>query len=179
VVNLDKNLSNNVPADNVEICSTTRTTPENHIYFKNGVPTAYTGDVVFKGDVGTKDGVAGTSQIGGVVSSSVAPVNNVECYCTINAPTATSVGFIMATPRVPGSAIATNCKIGGTLIGEYDPADFTNKTITLDESNFHNYIFGSGDTLPLTYDDSGNALGYTFTIENLTGSSATITFTKR
>ena len=41
------------------------------------------------------------------------------------------------------------------------------------------YIFGSGDTLPLTYDDSGNALGYTFTIENLTGNSATITFTKR
>ena len=41
------------------------------------------------------------------------------------------------------------------------------------------YIFGSGDTLPLTHDDSGNALGYTFTIENLTGSSATITFTKR
>jgi hypothetical protein len=40
------------------------------------------------------------------------------------------------------------------------------------------YIFGSGDTLPLTYDDSGNALGYTFTVMSL-GDTATITFTKR
>jgi hypothetical protein len=122
--------------------------------FHHGAKFYQLGDVVFKGDVGTKDGVAGTSQIGGVVSSSVAPVNNVECYCTINAPTATSVGFIMATPRVPGSAIATNCKIGGTLIGEYDPADFTNKTITLDESNFHNYIFGSGENTDWTGTDN-------------------------
>ena len=113
--------------------------------FHHGAKFYQLGDVIFKGDVGTaKDGVAGISEIGGVVSYSVAPVNNVECYCTINAPTATSVGFIMPNPRVPGSVIATNCKIGGTLIGEYDPADFTNKTIILDESNFYNYIFGSG-----------------------------------
>jgi hypothetical protein len=86
--------------------------------FHHGAKFYQLGDVIFKGDVGTSAGVAGISEIGGVVSSSVTPVNNVECYCKIDAPTATSVGFIMATPRVPGSAIATNCKIGGTLIGE-------------------------------------------------------------
>ena len=40
------------------------------------------------------------------------------------------------------------------------------------------YIFDKGDTLPVTYDDSGNALGYTFTVMSL-GDTATITFTKR
>ncbi len=40
------------------------------------------------------------------------------------------------------------------------------------------YIFDEGDTLPLTYDDSGNALGYTFTVMSI-GDTATVTFTKR
>ncbi len=41
------------------------------------------------------------------------------------------------------------------------------------------YIFDKGDTLPVIYDDSGNALRYRFTVDSLTSSAATITFTKR
>ena len=43
----------------------------------------------------------------------------------------------------------------------------------------NDYIFDVGDTLPTTYDDSGNKLGYTFTVISLTSDTATITFTKR
>ncbi|MBE6926792.1 MAG: hypothetical protein E7461_08135 [Ruminococcaceae bacterium] len=41
------------------------------------------------------------------------------------------------------------------------------------------YIFGSGETLPVTYTDSGKSLNYTFTVMSLTADTATITFTKR
>ena len=42
-----------------------------------------------------------------------------------------------------------------------------------------NFTYIVGDTLPATKDDSGNALGYTFTVDSLTADTATITFTKR
>ncbi len=41
------------------------------------------------------------------------------------------------------------------------------------------YTFGVGDSLPVVTDDAGNALGYTFTVDELTAESATITFTKK
>ncbi len=42
-----------------------------------------------------------------------------------------------------------------------------------------NFTYIAGDTLPVTRDDSGNILGYTFVVDALTADSATITFTKR
>ena len=41
------------------------------------------------------------------------------------------------------------------------------------------YTYVVGDTLPSVTDDNGLALGYTFTVDNLDGEYATITFTKR
>ena len=41
------------------------------------------------------------------------------------------------------------------------------------------YTYIVGDTLPVTQDDSGNDLVYTFVIDAMTADSATITFTKR
>ena len=41
------------------------------------------------------------------------------------------------------------------------------------------YTYAEGDKLPTVTDDSGNALGYTFTVDSLTADSATITFTKK
>lgn len=41
------------------------------------------------------------------------------------------------------------------------------------------YTYVEGDTLPTTKDHSGNALGYTFTVDALTADTATITFTKK
>ena len=42
-----------------------------------------------------------------------------------------------------------------------------------------NYTFMEGDTLPTVTDDSGNTLIYTFTVDELTASSATLTFTRK
>ena len=118
--------------------------------FHEGAKFYQLGDIVYAGDPGVKSGVPGESWVSGAVAYSVAPVSNVECYCTINAPTATYLGMIMATPRTPGSVIATNCKVGGTIMGEYDTEDEEYKTTVLDESNFYNHIFSSGENTDWT-----------------------------
>ena len=41
------------------------------------------------------------------------------------------------------------------------------------------YTYVAGDTLPEITDDFGNALGYTFTVDEITETTATITFTKK
>ena len=128
--------------------------------FHHGAKFYQLGDVVFKGDVGVKDGVAGISEIGGVVSYSAAPVNNVECYCKIDAATATSVGFIMSAPRVPGSVIATNCKIGGSVVGEYDEDEDVFLETSISSSNFYNYLFGSGKNTDWTGTDNYDGCTY-------------------
>jgi hypothetical protein len=73
-----------------------------------------------------------------------ATVTNAESYCTINALNVDYVGFIIATPRST-TVVASNCKVGGTLLGEYNTEDESYKTTHLDESNYHNYIYGSGE----------------------------------
>ena len=40
------------------------------------------------------------------------------------------------------------------------------------------YVFGVGDSLPATYDDCGDLLSYTFTVDSLDGEHATLTFEK-
>ena len=47
----------------------------------------------------------------------------------------------------------------------------------LTSEGHHTYV--AGDTLPATTDDSGNTLGYTFTINSINAEFATITFTKK
>ena len=47
-------------------------------------------------------------------------------------------------------------------------------------SDDYAYTYVAGDSLPAgVTDDSGNALAYTFTVDSLTDTTATITFTKR
>ncbi len=46
------------------------------------------------------------------------------------------------------------------------------------ESSSGTLTYVAGDTLPSVTDDSGNLLGYTFTVDELTDNTATITFTK-
>ncbi|MBQ5691354.1 MAG: hypothetical protein IIV24_07665, partial [Alistipes sp.] len=128
--------------------------------FHEGAKFYQLGDIVFKGDVGAKNGVAGISEIGGVVSHSAAPVNNAECYCKIDAATATSFGFIMPNPRVPGSVIATNCKIGGVVVDSYDEEEDVYIETRLSSSNFHNYLFGSGKKTDWTGTDNYDGCTY-------------------
>ena len=100
------------------------------------------GDLEYAGTPGIKEGVAGTSRVGGVIASSLAPISNVECYCTISALTANHVGMIVGTPR-EGAVVATNCKVGGTILGEYNIEDEEYKTTTLDASNYYNHIYST------------------------------------
>ena len=41
---------------------------------------------------------------------------------------------------------ATNCKVGGTITGEYNIEDEEYKIITLTAENYFNYIYGSGES---------------------------------
>ena len=42
------------------------------------------------------------------------------------------------------------------------------------------YSYSDGeDKLPTVYDDAGNALGYTFTVDSIKDGVATLTFTKK
>ena len=100
------------------------------------------GDLEYAGTPGVKEGVAGTSRVGGVIASSLAPISNVECYCSISALTANHVGMIVGTPR-EGAVVATNCKVGGTILGEYNIEDEEYKTTTLDASNYFNHIYST------------------------------------
>ncbi|MBQ9161662.1 MAG: hypothetical protein IJX74_00160 [Clostridia bacterium] len=54
----------------------------------------------------------------------------------------------------------------------------TNNLIEYVKSSAGNFTYVEGDTLPSVTDDSGEALGYTFTVDALTDSTATITFEK-
>ena len=100
------------------------------------------GDLEYAGTPGVKEGVAGTGRVGGVIASSLAPISNVECYCSISALTANHVGMIVGTPR-EGAVVATNCKVGGTILGEYNIEDEEYKTTTLDASNYYNHIYST------------------------------------
>jgi hypothetical protein len=54
------------------------------------------------------------------------------------------VGQIMGSHRAD-SNLASNCKVGGTIATDYDTEDEEDKVIALDSTNFHNYIYGSGE----------------------------------
>ncbi len=122
--------------------------------FHEGAKFYQLGDIVFTGDPGAKNGTPGESWVGGAVAYTLAPVSNVECYCTINAPTAKNVGFISGSVRTPGSVIATNCKIGGTVVGDYDEEEDVYIETKLSSSNFYNYLFGSGKKTDWTGTDN-------------------------
>ena len=55
----------------------------------------------------------------------------------------------------------------------YGTVDYLIEYVLTEDGSF---VFGKGDTLPDTYTDSGELLGYTFTVDSLTYTQATITF---
>ena len=114
-----------------------------------------TGDIEVSGTYGEGK----TANIGGIAGNSTATITNAESYCNINAlpingaALYTGVGFIHGGVRAE-AAKAINCKVGGTIIGEYNIEDEEYETITLDASNFHNYIFGAGEATDWTGTDN-------------------------
>ena len=114
-----------------------------------------TGDIEVSGTYGEGK----TAYVGGIVGNSTMSVNNAEVFCNINAlpinGTAlyTGVGFITGGTR-SADLIASNCKVGGQIIGEYNIEDEEYKIYTLDESNFFNFIYGSGESTDWTGTDN-------------------------
>ena len=102
------------------------------------------GDIEYAGDPGSKNGTPGNSYAGGLVgyASANCIIPNGEVYCTISALTAKNCGFVVGTPY-SDIVKALNCKVGGTLLGEYDEEDEEYKTTTLDASNYFNYIYST------------------------------------
>ena len=96
-----------------------------------------TGDISISGiDVPNE-----TVFVGGIVGDTLSPIAGAQSYCTITTENLTNVGWIMGTPRA-AATLATNCKVGGKTLGEYDTEDEVYVEITISDENFFNYIYG-------------------------------------
>ncbi len=132
------------------VATSTTTLPEN-LKFIN------TGDLEVSGGFGESY----TAYVGGVVGNTDMCFANAESYCNIKAYRVvdgtvskyTGVGHIMGTERA-ATILAQNCKVGGSVIGEYNIEDEEYKIETLNESNFHNFIYGSGEATDWTGTDN-------------------------
>ena len=101
--------------------------------------------------------VAGSSDytvgVGGVAGISTASFSGASVYSTILAGINSGFGFVTGSAR--GEAVkATDCKVGGTLLSDYDVEDDEYKTTPLDASNYYNYIYGSGEGTDWTGTDN-------------------------
>ena len=108
-----------------------------------------TGDIICTGEY-KKDVALG---IGGIAGKADKGVSNAKVHCTIDAPNYPAVGFITGSARSE-SVKATDCQIGGVLLGDYDEADDEYKKTVISEDNFMNYIYGSGVTTDWTGTDN-------------------------
>ena len=71
-----------------------------------------------------------------------ASVDNGEVHCSISAGESKNYGFTIGVPRTD-VVKATNCKVGGSILGEYDTEDEEYKTTSLDGSNYYKYIYST------------------------------------
>lgn len=100
-----------------------------------------TGDI----EVNKPEGSTSNYYVGGVVGNATANLVDAKSYCTINALGCDNVGMIMGAARTEGTVVASNCQLGGAMLGEYNVEDEEYKKIALDASNYFNYIYGSGE----------------------------------
>ena len=112
------------------------------------------GDIEFSNVKAVDD----STYIGGVIGRTLAPISGVESYCTITAKNFTNMGWITGSARAT-STLATNCKVGGNALGEYDEVDKIYKTVTIDSDNFFNYIYGNGENTDWTGTDNYDGCG--------------------
>ena len=117
-----------------------------------------TGDL----DVSGSYGASSTAYVGGIAGNAFMSINNAESYCSIKAFQIDESGAVLkytGVGHITGSArsatvLATNCKVGGSLVGEYNVEDEEYKVETLNESNFYNFIYGSGEATDWTGTDN-------------------------
>ena len=119
-----------------------------------------TGNIVFTGTAGSKNGVAGTCWIGGIVGvSENATIDNAEVHCSIQNGESKDYGFITGVARST-TVLATNCKIGGVILGEWDDEDQVYEETKINSSNYHNFIYGSGKNTDWTGTDNYDGCSY-------------------
>ena len=119
-----------------------------------------TGNIVFSGTAGSKNGVAGTGWIGGIVGVlENATIDNAEVHCSIQYGESKDYGFITGVARST-TVLATNCKIGGVTLGEWDDEDQVYKETKINSSNYYNFIYGSGKNTDWTGTDNYDGCSY-------------------
>ena len=119
-----------------------------------------TGNIVFTGTAGSKNDVAGIAYLGGIVGVfENAGVDNAEVHCSIQNGESKDYGFITGVARST-SILATNCKIGGEVLTNYDEENDTYDKVKVSASNFHNYIYGSGKNTDWTGTDNYDGCSY-------------------
>jgi hypothetical protein len=128
----------------------------------NATPAAVGAKLYQLGDI-VYSGSATESWVGGISAHTNTSIDGAECYCKIDAPTATNLGAITGSARTSGSVVATNCKVGGVLVNTYDAEEDVFMETELSASNYHSYIYGSGKNTDWTGTD--NYDGCTFLAE--------------
>ena len=122
-----------------------------------------TGDVEVSADYGASS----TAYIGGISGSANIIFANAESFCKIQAFQVkdnelikyTGVGHAIGSAR-SATVIAKNCKIGGTLVGDYDIEEDEYIIEKLSASNFHNHIYGSGKSTDWSGTDNYDGCSY-------------------
>ena len=100
------------------------------------------------------------SYVGGVAGFTTVAFANGEVHCSLNAQgDYKGVGMITGSSRSE-TVKATNCKVGGTMVGAYNIEDEKYETVTLDASNYFKYIYGGGEATD--WGDSSDYDGCTF-----------------
>ena len=94
-----------------------------------------------------------TVGVGGFAGISTASISGASVYCTIMAGINSGFGFVTGSARSE-AVKATNCKVGGVLLSEYNVEDEEYKTTPIDASNYFNYIYGSGEGTDWTGTDN-------------------------
>ena len=119
-----------------------------------------TGDITVSGSYDATD-PENSAYIGGIAANMLRGISNAESYCKITAYRIvegvlmqyTGVGFITGASRSEGIT-ATNCKVGGSISVNRDVEDDSEDITLLNESNYHNYIYGSGEATDWTGTDN-------------------------
>ena len=115
-------------------------------YMQGSAPTITDGKLINTGSIicgGEFDSSMAQNGVGGIVGFSGGKIDNATVFCDINAPAA-PCGFITGSART-ATVTASNCKVGGKIIGEFDEEDQTYKTTVVSENDYFNYIYGSGE----------------------------------
>ena len=97
-----------------------------------------TGDIVVEGEFDTT--LTDYNGAGGIAGRSELVIDNAASYCSIKSAK-TPLGLITGSPR-SDVVLATNCAVGGSIVGEYNIEDEEFKTTAVTADNYYNYIYG-------------------------------------